>query len=107
MLKRIVYSKLETWKKDGLKKAVCLIGARQTGKSTVAREFGKNNYRQVIELNFIRHPEAKEIFRLPDPATIYSRLTALMRQSIVEHDTLLILDEIQECPEARTAKISG
>ncbi|MEY8310329.1 AAA family ATPase [Erysipelotrichaceae bacterium 51-3] len=103
MLKRIVYSKLETWKKDGLKKAVCLIGARQTGKSTVAREFGKNNYRQVIELNFIRHPEAKEIFRLPDPATIYSRLTALMRQSIVEHDTLLILDEIQECPEARTA----
>ena len=45
----------------------------------------------------------KEIFHSPDPAIIYPRLAAMTQQEIVENNTLLILDEIQECPNARTA----
>lgn len=103
MLKRIIYQELEKWKNNHTKKALCITGARQIGKSTIAREFGKNNYKQVIEINFIRSPEMKEIFQTPDPQTIYQRLVLMKKQELIEHETLLILDEIQECPMARTA----
>ena len=103
MLKRKVYQKLLEWKRSPGKKALCLTGARQTGKSTIAREFGHNEYECVIEINFIEHPEYKSDFSLPDPDRILLLAASHADVTVVPGNTLLILDEIQECPEARTA----
>ena len=57
MLKRKLYNDLLNWKNT--KKNECLLvkGARQVGKSFIIREFGKNNYKSVIEINFYQHPD--------------------------------------------------
>ena len=58
MLKRKIVDSLNRWKNNKHKKACCILGARQIGKSTSIREFGKQNYQQVIEINFIEDPKA-------------------------------------------------
>lgn len=103
MLGRKIYDSLLIWKKRGATKSLCIIGARQIGKSTVARAFGEAEYKQTIEINFISHPEYKEIFSAPNPESIFPALTAATQKTIIPNHTLLILDEIQECPNARTA----
>lgn len=103
MLQRKISERLDQWKAEGATKAICIIGARQIGKSTIAREFGKKNYQRVIEINFIREPSLKAAFTSPTPSDIYDSLTLLTGTSILPGQTLLILDEIQECPEARTS----
>lgn len=60
MLKRKMYSVLKKWKKDASKNALCLIGARQVGKTTIVREFAKHEYHQLVELNFLADPDAKK-----------------------------------------------
>lgn len=103
MLKRMVYQDLVQWKKEGAAKALCITGARQIGKSTIAREFGRLNYEQVIEINFIADPETKRIFDTRNIQEIYDGITAWKKTEILPGKTLLLLDEIQECPYARTA----
>lgn len=103
MLKRKIYSRLVEWKNSYAKKALCIVGARQIGKSTIARTFGYNEYEVVWEINFIQNPEFKLDFVSSDPDKILFTLSAHLNQPLIDHKTLLILDEIQECPEARTA----
>lgn len=103
MFQRKIMEKLSQWKNTVSKKALCIIGARQVGKSTVAREFGRKNYKKVIEINFISHPEYKRIFELPNPDSIFRNINVLLNEEIIRDETLLILDEVQECPEARTS----
>jgi hypothetical protein len=104
MLKRKIEKYLEKWKEKSDKKALCIVGARQIGKTTVARHFGKKHYKQVIEINFIENPEAHDIFMHDLTAeNLVLNLTAYLRKPIFPGETLLILDEIQECPQARTA----
>ena len=52
MLKRKVYQELLKWKENTEGKALCIIGARQIGKTTLIREFGKNEYEHFAEINF-------------------------------------------------------
>ena len=105
MLKRKIYQTLLEWKNT--KKDECLLvkGARQVGKSYIIREFGYDNYESVIEINFYQHPEYKVIFDGDlTPTEIYKRISLqLTNVSFVEGKTLLFLDEIQHCPNARTA----
>lgn len=104
MLKRKLYQILTDWKeKRSSQKALFIMGARQVGKSTLARLFGQENFDQVIEVNFLEDPLTRKFFKNSDPAQILSSLTAWSRKSIVPGSTLIILDEIQECPQARTA----
>ena len=104
MLKRKLYDDLLVWKNERSKdKALFLMGARQVGKSTLAREFGKKNFEQVIEVNFLETPLAQKFFKNADPAQILTSLTAWSKKTIIPGQTLIILDEIQECPHARTA----
>ena len=49
MLKRKVYDKLLEWKKEEKKKALCIIGARQIGKTTVVRQFAQENYEYFVD----------------------------------------------------------
>lgn len=104
VLQRKIYEKLESWKNTKEKKALCIIGARQIGKTTIIREFGRRNYEYFVEINFITEPEAHKIFSKDLTAdTIIENLTAYKMQKMQPGRTLVFFDEIQECPNARCA----
>ena len=104
MLKRKVYDKLLQWKNQDNKKALCIIGARQIGKTTAVRQFAKEHYEYFIEINFLLDEKATQIFNgALDANTIITNLTAYIQKPIEPGKTLILLDEIQECPNARTA----
>ena len=104
MLYRKAYDKLLEWKKNGCKKALCIQGARQIGKTTIIREFGKKEFDCFVEINFILDKRARQIFEDNlDVNTIIEGITALTKKELVEGKTLILFDEIQECPNARTA----
>ncbi len=62
VLYRKAYDELIKWKNDDHKKALCILGARQIGKTTIIREFGNNEYDCFVELNFILNEKASRIF---------------------------------------------
>ena len=104
MLNRKIIKKMQDWKANKDKKALCIFGARQIGKTTAIRSFGKANYKQFVEINFVSDENAKEIFSgALDANTIISNLTAFCRKSLEVGNTLIFFDEIQRCPNARTA----
>lgn len=104
MLQRKIIQAIETWYKSGSKKALLLCGARQVGKTTAIREFAKTHYTHFVEVNFVKYPTAKIAFD-GDLTTsqIIANLSAMGFGPFVMGHTLLFLDEIQECPNARTA----
>ena len=67
MLKREISEKLISWKNQKKKKALCIIGARQIGKTTIIREFAKEQYEHFVEINFILDKGAEKIFELFKP----------------------------------------
>lgn len=104
MLYRKAYDKLLEWKKQNKRKALCILGARQIGKTTVIRQFGAENYECFVEINFITDSDAAKIFSGNlDANTIITNLTAYTRKPMIPGKTLVLLDEIQACPNARTA----
>ncbi|MBT1178943.1 ATP-binding protein [Bifidobacterium vespertilionis] len=104
MLERTITKTLEAWSKSSRRKALMLTGARQTGKTTVVRDFARRRYERFAELNFLTDPHAGDIFSGPlDANTIVANLTAYLRQPLEPGNTLVLLDEVQECPRARTA----
>lgn len=95
---------LKKWKENKNKKALLITGARQIGKTYLVRQFAKENYENFVELNFITKPTAQDIFSGDLNAdTLIMNLTAFFQQSLVPGKTLIFFDEIQECPNARTA----
>lgn len=104
MLYRKAYDKLLEWKNQPKKKAMCIMGARQIGKTTVIRQFGLDQYECFVEVNFITDLDADKIFDGSlDANTIITNLTAYKRKAMIPGKTLVLLDEIQACPNARTA----
>ena len=104
MLKRDCWEALVEWKRQGTRKALLIKGARQIGKTTLVREFGKRNYGCFVEINFLADPQASLIFDgALDADAVVSRLTAYARKPLHPGKTLVLLDEVQECPQARTA----
>lgn len=108
MLKRKVYKELLNWKnerKNGLKKCLIVKGARQVGKSYIIKEFGKKEYKSFIYIDFFKQPNLKSIFDgVLTADEIYKRLSAnIPNIEFIQGDTLIFLDEIQYCGNARTA----
>ncbi len=109
MLKRKVYDELLNWKnqrrKENLKKCLLIKGARQVGKSYIVKEFGKNEYESFINIDFFKQKQLKQIFEGELSATeIYKRMTAnIPGIKLIPEKTLIFLDEIQCCGNARTA----
>lgn len=105
MIKRKMYKYLINWKQKKDKSALIIKGARQVGKSYLVREFGRNEYESYIEINFLKNPLYKNIFKGDLSAEeIFKRLSAhIPNLKIIPFKTLLFLDEIQVCAEARTA----
>ena len=109
MLKRKIYSKLLEWKKkrhkEGLKKCLLIKGARQVGKTFIIKEFGKNEYESFINIDFYRQKPLKHIFEGElSSEEVYKRMTANIPDiKLIPGQTLIFLDEIQCCGNARTA----
>lgn len=104
MLKRKIYNELTVWKESNVKKALLIMGARQVGKTTTIRLFGVENYSHFIEINFEKTPLAKQAFAGNlDAQTIILNLSAMGYGPFEKGKTLIFFDEIQSCPQARTA----
>lgn len=105
MLKRKIETYLADWKKSENKKPLVIKGIRQCGKTYIVRKFAKENYESVIYMNFILESDKKSAFAGNiDVDTIILNLSALIPGSrFIKGKTCIILDEIQECKEARTA----
>lgn len=101
MLKRKITGVLQAWKNDPEKKALMIRGARQVGKTYTVRHFAES-YHYFVELNFIEHPDYKAIFSGNlDPDTLLLNISAYIPSArLVPGETLILLDEIQDCPEA-------
>ena len=105
MLKRKITERLLEWKNTKDKECLLVKGARQIGKTFIIEDFARKNYKHFVEINFEQHPEMKAIFdgSLSVPELI-QRITLFMPDAeFVPHETLLFLDEIQSCPQARTS----
>ena len=104
MIKRKIIKDLVFWKDNHHCEALLIKGARQVGKTTIVREFASKYYKHFVEINFEQDPIAKEAFvSTRDARTIISRLSAMGYGEFVPHETLIFFDEIQSCPNARTA----
>jgi len=104
MLRRKIESKLNNWKNNSSKKCLLIRGARQVGKTTSVREFGKN-YNSFIEINFLKTPELSAIFsgNLDIKTLLLNFSLYLPEADFIPNETLIFLDEIQECPNAITS----
>lgn len=104
MLYRKVINNFESWFKSTKKKALFVQGARQVGKTTTIRDFCRSHYENFIEVNFIEKPSAKMAFDGDlDVDTIILNLSAMGYGPFVKGKTVVFFDEIQDCPNARTA----
>lgn len=101
MLKRNVLKRLIEWKSDEMRKPLILKGARQVGKTWLMKEFGKNHYVNYVYFNFDEEDELSSIFETnKNPQRIIELLSLIAGVKILPETTLIIFDEIQECPEA-------
>lgn len=100
---RLAMADLKEWRK-GRHKPLLILGARQTGKSWLMDEFGRQNYKSVIHIELENIPELQGIFeKVTDPERIFHLIEIYAGQKIDPETTLVILDEIQETPNALTA----
>lgn len=89
------------WKDSKERKPMVLRGARQVGKTWLMKEFGSRYYSDFIYFNFDEEEELKSIFKNnKEPHRIVELLSIISGKNIQPHNTLIILDEIQECAEA-------
>ena len=106
MLRRKIYDKLLAWKNNqGKKDAILLRGVRQCGKTYIVREFGKREYKNFIEINFIERPDMQAVFSgsLDVDNMVQQIKLSMPGCQFIPGETLLFLDEIQDAPNARTS----
>ena len=100
-MKRYVMTRLQKWKDSPDRKPLVIRGARQVGKTWIMKEFGKSFYDNFVYCNFDEDNELKSIFTTnKNPHRIIEILSLLNNIKIIPGSTLIIFDEIQECPEA-------
>ena len=100
-LKRNAIAELVRWKNSAERKPMVLKGARQVGKTWLMKEFGENYYDRFVYFNFDEEEELKSIFKAnKNPHRIIELLSMICSEKINPEKTLIIFDEIQECPEA-------
>lgn len=102
-VERLIYKELIKWKNDPLRKPMVLQGARQVGKTWILKEFGKNEFHNMLYLNCDSNPSAAELFADYDIPRILRVMSAITNQRIYPEKTLIVLDEIQEAPRGITA----
>ena len=100
-MNRNAIQNLINWKSSKERKPMVLKGARQVGKTWLMKEFGQNCYNSFVYFNFDEEDELKSIFETnKNPHRIIDLLSMIAGEKILPGETLIIFDEIQECPEA-------
>lgn len=102
-MKRHAIQELINWKGSPIRSPLLIRGARQVGKSHLVMYFGQTYFKNCLVVNFEQHPEYKACFNTYEPLKIIALIQVLTGATIIPGETLLFLDEIQECPEALLA----
>lgn len=103
-MRRYAIEKLEQWKQRTDRKPLLLLGARQVGKTWLMQEFGRTQYSQMAYVRFDTQPQLREIFEKgADIQRILTAIQYVVGFRPVAGETLIVFDEIQECPAALTA----
>ncbi len=106
MLKRKIENLLIDWKKTPNHRPLIIKGQRQCGKTFSVLDFAKKNYKHVVYLNFFKNPNYSSIFEGSlEVDELIMMMSTVMENEVefVSHETIIVFDEIQECPEARTS----
>lgn len=99
--KRSIIEELKKWSKSEHRKPLVLKGARQTGKTFLLKEFGKDGFEQLAYFNFEEQPDLKQFFtQTKDVNRIIRNLSIINGSAITPENTLIVFDEIQECRQA-------
>ena len=106
VFKRKIYSKILEWKNSSKGSTALLIeGARRIGKSTIVKEFGKNEYKTCLIINFA--DVSKDIVKLFDDVSdlnyLFLQLQLKTKVDLYKRESLIVFDEVQLCPKARQA----
>ena len=100
-MKRLIINQLISWKENSQRKPLILNGARQVGKTYILKAFGKLHYRNVAYVNLDSQKELAKVFEQDFNVTrIIRSLSAFLNIHIEPQHTLIVLDEVQECPAA-------
>ena len=107
VFKRKFYAKLVDWKAESNGSTAALVeGARRIGKSTICREFAKNEYKSHILIDFaLVKKNVKDLFfnHLDDLDTFFMMLQTIFGVTLYERESAIIFDEVQRFPRAREA----
>lgn len=106
VFKRKIYDQMLEWKRERDGSTALLIkGARRVGKSTIATEFAKNEYKSFIKIDFAK--VGSDIIALFDDLSnmdfLFLQLQTLFKTTLYRRESVIIFDEIQKCPQARQA----
>lgn len=106
IFKRKIYERMLRWKRESNGETALLIkGARRIGKSTIAEEFARKEYKSCIIIDFsIADDAVKELFsHISDLDYFFLRIQSLFNVSLYERKSVIVFDEVQLCPPARQA----
>lgn len=98
-MNRLIYNDLLRWKNRPDRKPLILLGARQVGKTYILKEFGRNEFKQMVYVNCHKNEFAADLFRDLSVARIITELQRFYETTITADDSILIFDEIQEVPD--------
>ena len=103
MIRRKIEREIEAWHRAQINEALLIDGARQVGKTFIIREFGKRHFENVVELNFLKDKTLTGIFNgVANASDVLMRISALPKVKLIPRKTLILFDEVQECPEVVT-----
>ncbi|MDE7278647.1 MAG: AAA family ATPase, partial [Oscillospiraceae bacterium] len=105
-MKRKIYEKMLEWKNNRDGTALLIDGARRVGKSYIAEQFAKENYKSYILIDFYSAPaEVTDLFKnyLNDLDNLFMYLSAYYQVKLFKNESLIIFDEVQMFPKARGA----
>lgn len=105
-MRRKIYEKLVEWKSRGGKSALLVRGARRVGKSYIVEEFAKKEYRTYIKIDFNDISDDNRnliLSSLHDRDKLFSYMQLAFNTILYERESLIIFDEVQECPKVRAA----
>lgn len=106
IFRRKIYDKILKWKEENQGKTALLIeGARRVGKSTVVEEFARKEYQSCIIIDFNKaRKEVKDLFEdLMDMDLLFLKLQQTYHVELVDRNSVIVFDEVQQCPLARQA----
>lgn len=99
-MERFILKELLEWKNSPYRKPLILKGVRQVGKTWILKEFGRCYYENTAYFNFDENEEYKQFFETTkDVSRILQNLMLASGQKIVPEKTLIIFDEVQDCPK--------